>query len=215
MPTLIEKAPASTQKSRPLDATLSEIVTLHSEIITSARTSLDKAVRIGELLTEQKAKLKHGEWLPWIKANLQFSQQTVSNYVRLYGNRDKLPTVGNLELTDAYRLLCGSEPKQKADKSPPTTARAGTIDVAATVMPGEPTDRPCPPPRPPGERIVGFAPEAGFVSEVNSVQCFAIRVEEIVDEAIEANASAAQLRALSLACQAGGRKASAAAKWAA
>lgn len=50
------------------------------------------------------------------------------------------------------------------------------------------------------------------IGGINVVQYFAIRVEEIVDEAIAAKASAPQLRALSLACQAGARKATAAAK---
>ena len=103
-------AAASTAMSRELDA-ISEIVALHSEVVTAARTTLDKAVRIGELLTEQKASMKHGKWLPWMEANLPFSQQTASNYVRVFANRSKLPTVGNLELTDAYRLL--SDGKEK------------------------------------------------------------------------------------------------------
>ena len=50
---------------------------------------------------------KRGQWLLRVKDKLPFSRQTVDNYIRLYENRDKLPTVSNLELTDAYRLLAG------------------------------------------------------------------------------------------------------------
>jgi hypothetical protein len=39
---------------------------------------LEKAIRIGELLVTQKAECGHGNWLPWIKANLDFSEQTTS-----------------------------------------------------------------------------------------------------------------------------------------
>ena len=102
--------PSSTSIAPHVDA-ISEIVALHSEVVTAARTTLDKAIRIGELLTEQKASLKHGQWLPWMEANLPFSQQTASNYVRVFANRSKLPTVGNLELTDAYRLLADGKEK--------------------------------------------------------------------------------------------------------
>lgn len=65
--------------------------------------SLEKAIRIGELLTEQKEGLKHGQWLPWIAANLPFSRQTVDNYKRCYEKRAKLLTVGTLQ--EAYKLL--------------------------------------------------------------------------------------------------------------
>ena len=100
---------SSSPLSRELSATertsLAEIRSLHGEIMGAARTTLDKAIRIGALLTEQKASMRHGKWLPWMEANLPFSRQTADNYRRIFDNREKLPTVGNLELTDAYRLL--------------------------------------------------------------------------------------------------------------
>jgi DUF3102 family protein len=40
---------------------------------------VEKAIRIGALLTRQKANLEHGEWLPWIKANLGFSPDWAQN----------------------------------------------------------------------------------------------------------------------------------------
>jgi len=65
-----------------------EIARLHSEILTAARTSLDKAIRIGQLLTEQKAQLKHGEWLPWVKENLPFdARSSARRHFRLTGGR--------------------------------------------------------------------------------------------------------------------------------
>lgn len=85
-----------------------EIVTLHNEIAGHLKMSLEKAIRIGELLIEQKTSLKHGEWLPWIEANLPFSRQTADNYRRCYENKDKLLSVGNL--IEAYKLL--APPKQ-------------------------------------------------------------------------------------------------------
>jgi len=41
-----------------------EISKLHNEIHGHLRMSLQKAIRIGKLLTEQKAGLKHGEFIP-------------------------------------------------------------------------------------------------------------------------------------------------------
>jgi hypothetical protein len=78
---------------------------LHDEINAAIRTSIQKAIRIGEILTQQKAKCGHGNWIPWFKANIQFSLKTADRYRYLYERRDKFVTITNLGLTDAYRLL--------------------------------------------------------------------------------------------------------------
>lgn len=82
-----------------------EITTLHGEIVSAAISSLSKASRIGELLTQERERLKHGEWLPWIKANLPFTDRTARNYIRVYENRDRLKMESVSDLTGAYRLL--------------------------------------------------------------------------------------------------------------
>jgi len=84
---------------------IDEITTLHNEIIGYFKQSLDKALRIGELLIEQKKSLNHGEFGKWIQANLPFTDRTARNYMRIYDNRDKLKTETVSDLTGAYRLL--------------------------------------------------------------------------------------------------------------
>lgn len=84
---------------------VAEITSLHASIIGDTRSTLYKAIRIGELLSAQRATMKHGQWLPWIKDNLPFTQKTTNNYMRVFERRDELETISNLELTDAYRLL--------------------------------------------------------------------------------------------------------------
>jgi hypothetical protein len=59
-----------------------EIRRLHEEIWGAIRTTLDKAIRVDELLTEQKAGMKHVEWLPWIAENCPFAEQTASDELR-------------------------------------------------------------------------------------------------------------------------------------
>ncbi len=46
---------------------ISEISQLHSEIAGYIKVTLEKAIRIGELLAEQKAGMDHGTWLPWME----------------------------------------------------------------------------------------------------------------------------------------------------
>ena len=86
-------------------STIQEIVTLHQEIAGHLKISLEKAIKIGELLTEQKESLKHGQFTPWIKDNLPFTDRTARNYMRLYHARDKLKTERVSDLNEAYRLL--------------------------------------------------------------------------------------------------------------
>jgi hypothetical protein len=86
-----------------------EIRVLHGEILGSFKTSLVKAIRIGELLTEQKDSLEHGDFIPWVEKNLPFSDRTARNYMRLYRERDRLKTESVSDLTSAYFLL--TEPK--------------------------------------------------------------------------------------------------------
>ena len=85
-----------------------QITKLHGEIIGHLSLSLSKAIKIGELLTEQKESLKHGEWGPWIEANLSFTSRTVRSYMRLHRERDSLKTETVSDLTGAYKFL-GSE----------------------------------------------------------------------------------------------------------
>ncbi len=82
-----------------------EIKLLHGEIEGALRTSVEKAVRIGELLGEQKAELKHGEWLPWVEANLPFTEDTAQRYMRVFNDRGLLENRNVRYLTDAYRAL--------------------------------------------------------------------------------------------------------------
>ena len=89
-----------------------EIRTLQSQaeaILTSY------VIEIGRRLCEAKAVLEHGQWGPWLKTEVQFSQSTANNYMRIYeqfGSEQvslfgdaKSQSVGNLPYTKALRLL--------------------------------------------------------------------------------------------------------------
>ena len=90
-----------------------EITELHNDIAGHLQQSLDKAIRIGELLAEQKQSLKHGEFTSWIAAHLPFTDRTARNYMRLHENREKLKTETVSDLTSAYKLLTApKEPVQ-------------------------------------------------------------------------------------------------------
>lgn len=81
-----------------------EINRLHNEVCMGLKTIVEKAIRIGKLLVEQKAECNHGEWLPWLKANVKFSERTARNYMRLYSRRDEIKsaTVADLNMRQLY-----------------------------------------------------------------------------------------------------------------
>ena len=75
-------------------------------------------------LKEQKAKLVHGEWVPWVQNNLQFDVRTAQRYRKLYENRkfiaaknDTLP----LSLTEAHKAIAkaGTRTARKKASTPP------------------------------------------------------------------------------------------------
>lgn len=61
-----------------------------------------------------------GKWLEWLKENVEFSDDTACNYMRLYEHREdaKFRTVRNI--TEAYRLLVGDgeEPEEESEIIP-------------------------------------------------------------------------------------------------
>jgi phage N-6-adenine-methyltransferase len=57
----------------------------------AARTAIEKAVECGQLLLEAKASIGHGGWLPWVKANLSFSDRQARKYMRLAQHAEELP----------------------------------------------------------------------------------------------------------------------------
>lgn len=86
-----------------------KIVKLHNQIVTDLKRSLNSAIEIGQLLTDQKANLKHGEFTAWIAENLPFSDRTARNYMRVYRERDRLKTETVSDLKSAYRVLSAPE----------------------------------------------------------------------------------------------------------
>jgi len=98
---------------------ISKIVTLHNEVASCLRMSVEKAIRIGELLTAQKDSMQHGEFLPWIKANLPFTDRTARNYMAFYANRNLLKSETVSDLSSAYRLLAGDTQSKKPQDDRP------------------------------------------------------------------------------------------------
>jgi hypothetical protein len=88
-----------------VSSALQEINWLHNELMLEAKMTLGKAIRIGELLVSEKAKLKHGGWLKWCEANLSFDQRTARRYVELFRYQVHFKSDSVSDLTSAYAML--------------------------------------------------------------------------------------------------------------
>jgi len=94
----------------------SEITRLHGEIESSLNRSVERAIRIGELLLAEKQRLGHGKFLPWIKSSLPFTERTAQKYMQVYSGQADLKCESGSYLTDAYRLTA---PKARPSQGPP------------------------------------------------------------------------------------------------
>ncbi len=87
------------------------ICILHAQVMVAAKKTLDDAIEIGRLLILKKGVLSHGDFLPWIRRELPFSERAARNYLALYKNRELLKSASVADLTSAYRLIANPERK--------------------------------------------------------------------------------------------------------
>ena len=85
----------------------------HAGVLEAARNVVAKAISAGHLLTEAKAKLSHGQFLPWLGEHCELSERTAHRYMQLATNarrieaplNGKSATMATLSLNKAMRLI--------------------------------------------------------------------------------------------------------------
>jgi hypothetical protein len=98
------------------NAVSEEINRLHEQNCIAARNTIERAIRIGELLAKQKDTLTHGEWFPWFDKNIKFSRDTAERYRKVYERRNEIKNRNVRNLSDAYRLIRDANKMSKATK---------------------------------------------------------------------------------------------------
>lgn len=89
------------------------------------RVTLLCAIEIGRRLTEAKGMLDHGQWLPWLKKETEFSTSSASRYMQvfenysstqlgLFGPESNFPTLGNISVSKALALLALPEEERES-----------------------------------------------------------------------------------------------------
>lgn len=98
-------------------------------------------IEIGRRLCEVKEMIGHGEWLPYLKAQTEFSQSTASRFMTLYreygaqqqtlfGAESNYPTLNNLSISNALRLLALPENERESFAEAQSGAAEGQVGRA-------------------------------------------------------------------------------------
>ena len=91
-----------------------EIQAALSELNQSLRMTVQKAIHVGELLTAQKEHVGHGNFLPWLEANVDLSERTARNYMKLHEYRNKTATIADLQT--AYQQIETLEAQERQSR---------------------------------------------------------------------------------------------------
>ena len=124
-----------------VDANVKLIGELHCEIKRHEKISLEKAIQIGELLTEIKKRIQYKKFGRWGAEHLPFGVRTGQNYRKLYYHKDELASKKITSLSDAYAALKGEATPDEvidADDSVDTESKwqvANTYVESDTIKP--------------------------------------------------------------------------------
>ena len=74
-----------------------------AELNTTLKMTVQKAIRVGQLLSEQKEFVGHGNFVKWIENNLDINERTVQRYMKLFEYQNKCDKLSDLQ--DAYKQI--------------------------------------------------------------------------------------------------------------
>lgn len=106
------------------------LVTLATEIntikSTTQRIMMQASIEIGKRLAEAKGAVGHGNWESWLSQNVDYSQRTATNLIKVYeeyglgqeklfGEQINPQVLADLTYTQAVALLGIKNPDERAD----------------------------------------------------------------------------------------------------
>lgn len=100
-----QPVPAAPQTGISPTGTERTIETITGEILEAKRVGGEAILTIGNGLIEAKAMLTHGEWLPWLTEQVEFSERTAQNFMKLARNWSNPQALADLGATKALVLL--------------------------------------------------------------------------------------------------------------
>jgi hypothetical protein len=100
--------------SNRLPVLAAEINAAREGLNAAAKTAINQAIIVGQRLTEAKALLKHGEWLPWLNEHCFLSERQAQKYMRIARAKEalaaKAPLTADLTIERAIEALSVARP---------------------------------------------------------------------------------------------------------
>jgi Protein of unknown function (DUF3102) len=111
-----------------------------TEVVRSLKRGIENAITAGNLLIEAKAKLnKHGQWLPWLRANCTMSERTAQLYMRPARFAPELQaksaSLADLTIERATALLGPAAPVQSLERFHQFLVQVALINPRIVVTP--------------------------------------------------------------------------------
>jgi hypothetical protein len=94
----LPKAVAPPSASEPLDKAQQALADHANAIRILGKRAIADVIEIGRHLTEAKNLCGHGHWLPWLRCQFGWTEQTALNYMRLHERQADLKRVLDLDL---------------------------------------------------------------------------------------------------------------------
>lgn len=101
-PTAVVPVPETKIINRTPDVIAAEIRSIDQQ---ARQYVLQSAIEIGRKLTEAKELVSHGEWGAWLETNVNYSQSTANNFMRVSTEYANSQSLANLTYTQAVALL--------------------------------------------------------------------------------------------------------------
>ena len=114
------------QPAGPLADMSTKINDAHALAMVHAGEAMNNALRCGDFLTKAKAAAKHGQWLPWLRQNIAFSERTAQSYMRLAAKfgPDKRNAVADLSVRRVLQEIATPRRQSLEDDLIAWTARS-------------------------------------------------------------------------------------------
>lgn len=93
--------------------TVRDIDTITGEILEAKRVGGEAIITIGQRLIEAKALLSHGEWLPWLAEQVEYSERTAQKFMKIAKEYSNPSAVADLGFRKALQLLALPESERE------------------------------------------------------------------------------------------------------
>jgi hypothetical protein len=136
----------SSDPVRTDDDLVREINAEHGHVETYKHSTIQHAIRCGELLVEMKQRVGHGNWLAWVQEHFEASERTARNYMEIAKSAAVADSHDDTTMRSALRALTSrSQPKEPKKEQTSEMAADGHVSIqddTQRIAAGETVDAP-------------------------------------------------------------------------